>query len=334
MTTAGSEERMYEMVDCQIHEPLPWHEDSIPPGDVEVRNAVITELALSSMDAVGVTAAVIASVGGHAEWPQHATTSFPRRFAALRSAGAAGLDPLAPDIAEQVERVQATAGVIGLRVSDFGAQAEGASKIVDGSFAALFAAAARLRFPVCIYLANRLDLVPRLVAAHPDLILVIDHVGVQQPMAVNGGRADVPRFKQLPALLRLSRFDNVVVKLSGYCTLSMEPFPFPDLREPLLALVEAYGPQRLIWGTDIQRVQGRFRNPRPDAWNTDHYPGRHTYAEAVAFLRDVEGLSSTDRATIFAGAHRRVFGWPPERAVSAGMNTDAGLSAPCAGERR
>jgi hypothetical protein len=37
----------------------------------------------------------------------------------------------------------------------------------------------------------------------------------------------------LPKVLDLAKRSNVVIKVSGACTLSREPYPFPDIWDPL-----------------------------------------------------------------------------------------------------
>lgn len=49
----------------------------------------------------------------------------------------------------------------------------------------------------------------------------------------------------------LAKYPNVSVKLSNLVNASLEPYPFRDLVEPLKRVVDAYGPQRCHWGTDL-----------------------------------------------------------------------------------
>ena len=46
----------------------------------------------------------------------------------------------------------------------------------------------------------------------------------------------------------------MVIKISGACTLSHEPFPYPDIWEPLSRIFNAYGLDRCLWGTDWTRA--------------------------------------------------------------------------------
>ena len=43
---------------------------------------------------------------------------------------------------------------------------------------------------------------------------------------------------------------NAVIKVSGACTLSKEPYPLPDIWDPLARVFAAWGFDRCLWGTD------------------------------------------------------------------------------------
>jgi len=57
----------------------------------------------------------------------------------------------------------------------------------------------------------------------------------------------------LPKVLELARRPNAVIKVSGACTLSREPYPFPDIWDPLARVFDAWGFDRCLWGTDWTR---------------------------------------------------------------------------------
>jgi hypothetical protein len=37
-------------------------------------------------------------------------------------------------------------------------------------------------------------------------------------------------------------------------SLSAQPYPFPDLHDAIHRLVDAFGPRRIFWGTDLTRM--------------------------------------------------------------------------------
>src|SRR6516164_11669943 len=84
-----------------------------------------------------------------------------------------------------------------------------------------------------------------------DTVIVIDHLGLLQP-----ARPPVPAevWADLPKLLALAQYKNVRVKVSGACTMSHQPFPYDDIWEPVLRVIDAFGLDRCMWGTDWTRT--------------------------------------------------------------------------------
>ena len=58
----------------------------------------------------------------------------------------------------------------------------------------------------------------------------------------------------LPKVLELAKRSNAVIKVSGACTLSQEPYPFPDIWDPLGRVFDAWGFDRCLWGSDWTRA--------------------------------------------------------------------------------
>jgi L-fuconolactonase len=94
----------------------------------------------------------------------------------------------------------------------------------------------------------------RLTAArNPDTRIVIDHLGLLQPF-------EPPKpaepWADLPKLVALVRYDNVVVKISGAGTLAKEPFPYKDIWDPLRRIFDAFGMDRCLSDSDRARLTG------------------------------------------------------------------------------
>lgn len=73
--------------------------------------------------------------------------------------------------------------------------------------------------------------------------LVIDHCG--RPSPARG--LDQPGFR---AMLELGRTGRAFVKLSGYGQFSLERHPHADTRPFVAALLDAFTPDRCMWGSD------------------------------------------------------------------------------------
>ncbi len=74
-----------------------------------------------------------------------------------------------------------------------------------------------------------------LIDRHPDTRFIIDHLGILQPRVPP---APPQPWADLPKVLELAKRPNAVIKVSGACTLSREPYPFPDIWDPLARMFE------------------------------------------------------------------------------------------------
>ena len=86
----------------------------------------------------------------------------------------------------------------------------------------------------------------------------------------------------------------MVIKTSGACALSHDPSPFPNIRESLSRIFDAYDPDRCLWGTDWTRAVRLL-----------------TYEQGVESFRVNDRLTDSDRATLMGGTLARVYNWTP-----------------------
>jgi len=75
----------------------------------------------------------------------------------------------------------------------------------------------------------------------PDVPILVDHLGRCTPRTP---------LAQTEILVRLSDLPNVSVKVSALSSLSGDPYPYRGLHPLIEACYRAYGPRRLLWGTD------------------------------------------------------------------------------------
>ena len=87
-------------------------------------------------------------------------------------------------------------------------------------------AAVQHDFPVNVLFWYNVDAGTALIDRHPDTRFIIDHLAILQP---NAPPAPPQPWADLPKVLELAKRKNAVIKLSGACTLSKEPYPFPDI---------------------------------------------------------------------------------------------------------
>lgn len=80
-----------------------------------------------------------------------------------------------------------------------------------------------------------------------------EHLGLN--IRLKGARV----FEDLPGVCALAKRPNVAVKASGMRSLSTQGYPFRDLHPHIRTLVDAFGPRRTFWGTDLTRMPCTYR---------------------------------------------------------------------------
>jgi L-fuconolactonase len=278
------------IIDSQVHAyernhpGRPWAGVLTGPAEVTGDDMV------AAMDAVGVAGAVLVSpftmYGYDASYALAVHRQHPGRFGLVKP-----VDPSDPAVAETIADWAATPGTVGIRLM----MTRGASTDpADPGLNRVLATAARHALPVNLMCTGRLAQAGQLAARHPDTQLVIDHLGLPQPFEPP---APAEPFADLPQLLALATYANVAVKVSGVCTLSHAPFPYPDLWDPLWRVFDAFGLERCLWGTDWTRAVKLV-----------------TYQEGVDAFRSTERLSDSDKVALMGASLTRVYRWAPSPA--------------------
>jgi L-fuconolactonase len=177
--------------------------------------------------------------------------------------------------------------MLGIRLI-IGSEAERAS-FRSGRLDPAFAACAKHEVPVCVFPPGIMPELAAVAERWPQLQLVIDHLGLSQPPLM---QAEADPFGRLPDLIGLARLPNVAVKLTALPALSRGAFPFEDVWPALHRVLAAFGPERMMWGSDNTRTASL-----------------HTYFEAVAYIRDTGEISIPDKEKLLGGTLRRIFRW-------------------------
>jgi L-fuconolactonase len=133
----------------------------------------------------------------------------------------------------------------------------------------------------------------QLAARNPNTQIVIDHLGLQQP---HHPPAPADCWAALPKVLALAAQPNIAIKITGACTLSHQPFPYPDIWDHLARIFDAFGFDRCLWGTDWTRAAEVL-----------------TYGQGVEAFKITGRLSDSDRAMLMGGALARIYNWSPSK---------------------
>jgi len=281
MVTIDSQVHAYE----RNHPGRPWAAFLHGPAEVTGDHMV------AAMDAVGVDGALLVSPYAmyrfDGSYAVEVHKKHPGRFGLIKP-----FNPADPGAPESVADWAATDGVVGARIMLN--RAEASPDPADPGLNGILAAAARHSLPVNMLVWGRLEQAKELAARNPDAMVVIDHLGLQQPFEPP---APAQPFADLPKVLELAALKNVAIKISGACTLSHEPFPYKDIWDPLARIFDAFGLDRCLWGTDWTRAVGLL-----------------TYKQGVEAFRITDRLSDNDRAALMGGTLQRVYDWSPSKA--------------------
>lgn len=150
----------------------------------------------------------------------------------------------------------------------------------------LWSAANERALPVGLFvMPQQIGIVGGIAARYPRMRLLIDHMGV-------------PPFAKLPqagefvdALLGLARHPNVAVKASAVPGMATDPYPFASTHDVLRRTFDAFGAERMFWGTDFTRMHCSWR-------------------ECVdLFVKELDWLKGAELEAVMGGALRGWIGW-------------------------
>lgn len=99
-----------------------------------------------------------------------------------------------------------------------------------------------LRFDALVK-APQIPVISELAQRHTDLQIVLDHAA-KPPIA--SGKLD----QWMSDIVALAKCPNVMCKFSGLLTEGSKPWRVEDFRPVATTLLDAFGPDRLIWGSD------------------------------------------------------------------------------------
>ncbi|MBL9122340.1 MAG: amidohydrolase family protein [Planctomycetaceae bacterium] len=135
----------------------------------------------------------------------------------------------------------------------------------------------------CLVNPEALPAIDAACAQHPETPVVIDHFA---RIGIDGTIRDA----EIAQLCRLARHPRTAVKVSAFYALGRKQPPYHDLLPMTRRLLDAFGPERLMWASDcpFQVVD-------------------QPYAASIALVRDGMQLSPGDRDWLLRRTAERVF---------------------------
>lgn len=246
------------IVDSQIHlwpantPERPW----VPGTRPQLPEPFTIERVIPMLDEAGVDRVVIVPPtleGERLDYAQEAVNRYPGRFAIMARVP---LDK--PDRAQRLASLRDQPGVLGVRLNFVGQQA---AWLNDGTADWFWSAAEKASLPVMFLTSGQTSLFAGIAERHPQLTLILDHMGVGAGLRPHLDSSGVVRNNLVPEAIAqsaaLAKYPNVSVKLSSVPLISTEPYPFRDTIPHIRRLFDAYGPQRCHWGTDVTNSLAR-----------------------------------------------------------------------------
>jgi len=277
------------IIDSQVHAyavntpARPWH--TVPNWPAHVTGDEM----VAAMDKVGVDGAISISAFSlyryDASYAVETQRAHPGRFGLVKP-----VDPEDANVADLIADWKKTPGTVGIRIM---LTKESGLDPTHAGLDRILRAAVKHDFPVNILCWDNLAAGTALIDRHPDTRFIIDHLGILQPRTPP---APAEPWADMPKVLALARRPNAVIKISGACTLSREPYPFADIWDPLARIFDAWGFERCLWGTDWTRAFAVV-----------------DYEQAVTPFRLTERLRESERAMLMGGACAKAYGWAPSK---------------------
>ena len=278
------------IIDSQVHvyeantPKRPWH--SVPNWPPHVTG----EEMVAAMDKVGVDGAIFISSFSmyqyDASYAVEVQRAHPGRFGIVKP-----VNPDDPAVADVIAEWKKSPGTVGIRIM---LRTEAPREPNDPGLDRILRAAVKYDLPVNMLCWGNVDVGTAVIDRHPDTRFIIDHLAIMQPRTPET-RAAQP-WADLPKVLALAKRPNAVIKISGACTLSQKPYPYPDIWDPLARIFDAWDFDRCLWGTDWTRAFAVCN-----------------YEQAVEPFRLTKTLSDSERAMLIGGACAKAYGWVPKK---------------------
>jgi L-fuconolactonase len=277
------------LVDSHTHawgpdsDEFPWRAALLPPG---WEGPYTHETLVADMDATGVDEAVIVTTPLYGRDPDandYTLASIEAHPDRLWGVGLMELFPGDPETAcESVRRVTDHDRMLGVRLHAALAYAESPTEVdrhgdwvldpaIDPVFETLGTVdSAAFVFPK----AQQLGMVETLADRHPDTQFVVDHMAWPD-------ETTAPDEEPWTAFESVADHPNTAVKVSSLPRSAKEPWPYPDLHPYVRNLVEWFGTERLMLGSDY---------PWMDDWAA--------YEQCLSWVEEVPFLSEGDLADL------------------------------------
>jgi L-fuconolactonase len=240
------------IVDSQVHiwgadtPQRPWPRRAEPQRPIPLdREDLLREMNAAEVDRVVIVPP--SWEGDRNDLAIEAAIAHPQRFATMGR-----LDPQDPASRGQIAKWREQPGMLGLRFTFHIPQL--ASLITEGHMDWVWGEAQAAHVPIYVLVPHSLvHLIDGVAQRYPELKLVMDH------LALNSKQRDAEAFAEFDKLLAIAKRPNVAAKASALPCYTTDSYPYRSLHPYVRQAYDAFGPQRLFWGTDLSRSPIPYR---------------------------------------------------------------------------
>jgi predicted TIM-barrel fold metal-dependent hydrolase len=238
---------------------------------------------LTLMDEAGIDRAILVPPsldGDRNDLCLAAAAEHPGRFAVM---GRIFIDR--PSARTKLEEMKQQKGMLGVRLTFH--RDNDRPLLTNGAADWFWPMAERLGMPVMVHAPERLPAIGSIAARHPDLKIIVDHMGFARETMDEEAHAGADR------ILALAAHPNICVKVSALPCYSTQAYPFRNLHEPLKRIIGGFGVRRSFWGSDFSRL-----------------PPSCSYRQAVTmFTEKLDFLSKSDLEWVMGRGVMECLGW-------------------------
>ena len=280
----------FEIIDAQMHPYEHNHPGRPWVGHLEGPEEASGETLVKEMEAVGVDGSILVSAynkyGFDPSYALDVFKKYPNKFRVIRP-----FDMWSETIEDDLESWSKINGVVGARL-----MLTANEKLIDSSVDSthqgvnrFMKKASEIGIAINVMASGQLDHFAAIAKSNPNTQLVLDHLGLMQPHVPPV--PDIP-IGSLDSVLELAQFDNVAIKVSGACTLSKLPYPYQDIWNPIHQVINSYGLNRCIWGTDWTRAVRIL-----------------PFKESVHAFIETDQLSEDEKIQLMGENLKNIYGW-------------------------
>ena len=217
----------------------PWHAQAAYAPSAERLDADPLAIYFERLDAVGIDRAVLVQPEPYGDDHRLVLDCLEREPTRLKATSL--FYPKDPDAVPKLRQlVAAQPRIIATRFHAHRGKESYLGSFRDEGVRALWRAAGELGLVIELHIGPSYALqVAGCIKAYPDYAVLVDHLA--EPQFGTPAEYD--------DVLRLARFPNVTMKLSGLAHFSQEPEPHLDTRPLVQRVASAFGPDRLAWSS-------------------------------------------------------------------------------------